>query len=209
MLKNQLKGIAIGMFAIITASAASGCGAGSNKNPSVAGVDGPTVNYVDNVLTFSMTIQSLSFDQGIRLPVPNMPNSYLEVGPNFQSNGLLISIGLAAADLKALVKVDTLDPTTLPGGRPLPGVVAGELPGVAVTVPKWDNVVFYVGPQVFGIFVPVKIPLAKYIGTFRFYDGAGDQVGNISVVGEDSSGLNSGILLLINLAGKVGSLIGV
>jgi hypothetical protein len=205
MLKNQLKFIAIGMFAVI---AATGCGKGSSQNPTVAGVSGPNVNFVDNTLTLSMTIASINFDQGIRLPIPHMPNSYLEVGPDFQSNGLLVSIGLDAGDLKALVQVDTLNPTTLPGGRPLPGVIAGQLPGIAVTVPKWDNVVFYVGPQVFGIFVPVKLPVQNYIGTFRFFDGAGDQVGNISVVGEDTSGKNSGILLLINLAGKVGSLIG-
>jgi len=200
-----MKVVAITMFAVITAS---GCGRGQNKNPAIQGVNGPNVNFINDTLTFSMTIQNLNIDQGLRLPVPHMPHSYLEVGPDFQSNGFLISIGLASADLKALAKVDTLDPTTLPGGRPLPGVIAGNLPGIAVTVPKWDNVVFYVGPKVFGIFVPVKLPIQNYVATFRFYDGAGDQVGNISVVGEDDKKLNSGILLLINLAGKVGGLIG-
>jgi hypothetical protein len=188
---------------------ATGCGKGSKKNVKIPGVSGPFVNIVDNKLTMSLTFTEIQFDEGIRLEIPKMPNSYVEVGPDFQSAGYLLSVGLDVNDIKTLTHdgFDVLDPHSLPGGRPLPGVVEGQLPGVAVQIPKLKDVVFYVGPQVFGAFVPVKLPIKTAIVTHRFYDGAGDQVGNISVVGTDAQNDNSGFLLLINLAGKVGKLL--
>jgi hypothetical protein len=197
------------ILAIALAVAATGCGKGSNKNIKIDGVDGPRVNFVDGKLTLAVVLKGLQIDYGIRIPIPKMPDSYLEVGPDFQSNGYMINIGIDPEDVKALAgdAINQLDPTALPGGRPLPGVAAGELPGMAIQVPKWHDLVFYVGASLFGVFVPVNLPWQNYIGTFRFYDGANDPIGNISVVGKDTSGANSGFLLLINLRGKVGRLI--
>ena len=186
------------------------CGKGSGKNVKIDGVIGPNVSFVDGKFTMSVVLQNVGFDGGARIPIPKMPNSYVEVGPDLQSNGLLISTGLDSKDLIALTKgkVNSLDPLTLPGGRPLPGVSTGWLPGLALEVPKWDHMVFYVGTNVFGIFVPVKLPWQNYIGTFRFYDPAGDAVGNLSIVGQDANKKNAGILLLINLQGKIAGLMG-
>src|SRR6185437_3629383 len=150
-----------------------GCGKGSNKNVQIDGVQGPNVGFVDGTLTMSVVLTQVSLNVGARVEIPNMPNSYLEIGPDFQTNGTLISIGLAAQDITKLAGGDLLDPSTLPGGRPLPGVIDGQLPAIAVTVPKLDHIVFYVGPTVFGVFVPVALPWQNYIGTFRFYDGTG------------------------------------
>jgi hypothetical protein len=49
------------------------------------------------------------------------------------------------------------------------------------------------------------IPLSQIVGTFRFYDGHGNRVGNLSVVGKDEAGKNSGLLVLIDLKGVVGN----
>jgi hypothetical protein len=187
----------------------AGCGKGSSKNVKIDGVDGPRVNFVDNKLTMAVVLKGVVLDYGVRVPIPHMENSYLEVGPDFQTNGYLINIGLDANDVKALSGngFNVLDPTQLPGGRPLPGIAAGQLPGMAIEVPKLNDLVFYAGSTVFGVFVPVKLPVKDLMATHRFYDGAGEQVGNISIVGADDAGKNSGFLLLVSLRGKVGSLI--
>jgi len=189
---------------------APACGKGSSKNVKIDGVDGPKVNFVDGKLTMAVVLQNAQIDYGMRIPLPYMPQSFLEVGPDFASNGYLINLGIDAKDVIALAKdhVKELDPMTLPGGRPLPGISEGFLPGLAVQVPKLNDLVFYVGAALFGVFIPVELPWKDYIGTFRFHDGAGDSIGNISIVGKDTEAHTSGFLLLLNLRGKVGNLIG-
>ena len=207
---NKIKSIlVIGLLALSTA-----CGSGASaKNPVIPGVVGPTVDFVNNVLTLSMTIQSLQTSVGVRVPLGgNLPNSYIEVDPDLQSNGTLVAIGIAAADLKAFVKVTTLNPQELPGGRPLPGVPAGSLPALAIQVPQLKNVTFYIGPTVFGIFVPVGFgkSLQNYMATFSFFDQSQTKIGNLSIVGQDTTGANDGVMLLIDLSAgsKVAGLIG-
>lgn len=201
----------ISVFASLTlALSISACGKGSSKNVKIDGVDGPKVNFVDGKLTMAVVLKNAQIDFGVRIPLPYMPESYLEVGPDFASNGYLINLGVDSKDVIALAKdhVNQLDPLTLPGGRPLPGIAEGFLPGLAVQVPKLNDLVFYVGAALFGVFIPVELPWKDYIGTFRFYDGAGDSIGNISIVGKDAEKNTSGFLLLLNLRGKVGNLIG-
>jgi hypothetical protein len=196
--------------ALTLALSVSACGRGSSKNVKIDGVDGPRVNYVDGKLTMAVVLKNAQIDFGVRIPLPYMPESFLEVGPDFASNGYLINLGIASKDVIALAKdhVNELDPMTLPGGRPLPGISEGFLPGLAVQVPKLNDIVFYAGAALFGVFIPVPLPWQDYIGTFRFYDGAGDSIGNISIVGRDTEANTSGFLLLLNLRGKVGNLIG-
>lgn len=203
-----------GKFKIVSIAAMlavglSACGGGKGQNVVIQGVTGPTVAYVNGDFTMSVGLANVTLDGGLRIPIPKFPNSYLEVGPDLQSNGILISVGLSATDLANIVhgNIVLLDPQSLPGGRPLPGVAQGTLPSIAVEVPKWDHMVFYVGPTVFGLFVPVKLGMQNYIGTFRFYDNSGNNVGNISLVGEDTAGKNSGFLLLIPLKGAVAQLV--
>jgi hypothetical protein len=184
---------------------ATGCGGGGGGNVKIDGVIGPKVNFIDGKFTLSTILKDVSFDGGVRLQIPKLPNSYLEVGPDFQSNGTLIAIGIDTVDLKALVGggLNLLDPHGLPGGRPLPGVLAGELPSIAVEVEKLSDLVFYFGPTVFGVFVPVKLGIKDSILSFRFNADNGQRVGNISVVGKDGNGKNSGFLLLINMQEKM------
>lgn len=191
--------------AVIASVSVLGCnGTGSASNPLIDGVEGPNVAFVNNTFTMSTVLKNVSFDGGITMTIPHTQNSYIEVGPDFQSNGTLIQVGVAVSDLKFLQNnVNLLTPNELPGGRPLPGVINGELPSIAVQVPKFDNATFYIGPQVLGIFIPVKFDVQGVTGTFRFYDAENDPIGTISIVGEDANKLNSGFLLLISLTGKV------
>jgi hypothetical protein len=187
----------------------SGCGKGSGKNIKIPGVDGPRVAFVDNKMTLWVVFQALQLDLGARFQIPHAENSFIEVGPDLQSNGTLFSIALDIADIKRLSNnsVNLLDPLTLPGGRPLPGITEGYLPGVAVQVPRWKDITFYFGGQVFGAFLPVRMGIQDIVATYRFYSDSGVRIGNLSLIGQDSSGANSGFLLLIDLSGAVGKLV--
>ena len=94
-----------------------------------------------------------------------------------------------------------MDPLTLPGGRALPGVASGTLPAIAFTIEKFHNISMYLGPEVFGVFVPVKLGLEGSILSARFYSDE-KRIGNISIVGEDENGENAGVLLMLSMAGS-------
>jgi hypothetical protein len=208
-LRGVLKASAM-LAAFASVAVLSGCGSGQRKNPVIDGIIGPNVNLIQNKFILTMTLKNVSLDGGIRVPVPKMPSSYVEIGPDFQSNGLLVGVGVDVQDLARVAgnAAEPLDPLTLPGGRALPGVAEGFLPGLAVQVPQWNRVAFYLAKTVFGVFVPVNLPWDGVAGTFRFYDGKGDRIGNLSIIGKDEYKSNSGILLLIDLKGKVGRLAG-
>lgn len=201
--------ICLAAIAIVGMSGSlAGCRKTDPRNVKIPGVDGPFVNVVDNKLLLTAVLRDVQIDYGARIPIPKMPMSYLEVGPDFASNGYLINIGLDVNDVKALTKdhIHVLDPHALPGGRPLPGVADGELPGLAVQVPRLRDTVFYFGDSILGTFINVPFPkeLKGIMATSRFYDAVGTRIGNISVVGGDENNDHSGFLLLLNLKGKVG-----
>ena len=206
--KKSLRG-GLAVLVLGVSMVATGCGSGSTKNVVIQGITGPNVSFVNNTMTMTVTLQNVNLQFGGRVSIPQAPNSYLEVGPDFQSNGTLISLGLDANDINSLTgnNAHLLNPLDLPGGRPLPGVAAGTMPGLAVQIPKWDNVTLYFGPQVFGTFVPVTLPFSNFIGSYRFYAADGTSIGTISVVGADAANKNSGFLLLVNISGKVASLL--
>ena len=103
---------------------------------------------------------------------------------------------------------DLLDPQALPGGRPLPGVPSGRLPAVAFSIEKFRNMSFYIGPQLFGIFVPIsKLDIGENnIITARFYAG-GNRAGNLSLVGADENGEYAGALLMLDLSSQTRQLL--
>lgn len=182
-----------------------GCGGGQNGglNPEIAGVKGPNVELVDGRFILSMAFTNIPITGGITIPIPKYRNSSLSLGPDFETDGMLIVLTVAVEDF-----VDVgdrgLDPQKLPGGRALPGVAAGQLPAIALRVPELLNSVLYVGPKVIGFFVPFKrLDLAGQILTFRFHDKAGVRVGNISLVGQDPNKENGGILVLINIDQRI------
>ena len=194
-----------GMCSIALALGA--CGTGSDKNPLIPGVRGPNLTFVDQKIILSATLENVQFDFGARVPIPHLGNSYVEVGPDLQSKGLMISIGADLGDITQLLKgeINQVSPQALPGGRPLPGVAAGELPALAVAIQKLDNLVVYIGPKVIGFFIPVKFPkeMNGFMVSSRFYDTEGNRIGTVSVVGPDSSNRNGGVLVLLPIEGKV------
>lgn len=178
--------------------AAVGCGKGSSRNPTVQGVKYSS-SIVDNKMLLALTLENLQLDVGIRVPIGDkMPNSYVGFEPGL-TGGTVITFAMDINDLVILTNgaVNTLPPLTLPGGRPLPGIAEGFLPGIALSVPVLKNTVFYFNKNVFGVFVPLKLQFGQLIGTFRFYDDLGNPLGIISIVGQDANAQNSGLLFLI------------
>ena len=184
--------LSIGLFG-------TSCGDGSDtRNISIPGVDGPTVTLQQDNVLISFIFEKVSLDAGLRYPIPKYPNSYIEISPDLQSGGTLMSISISLDDVFN-GELERLDPQSLPGGRALPGVAEGRLPAVAFTIEKFKGISFYLGPKIFGVFVPLKEShIGDSILTARFYS-SGSRVGNISYVGHDENEENAGILLMLDM----------
>lgn len=181
------------------------CGDGTSaQNIQIPGVNGMSVTLVQDNVLISMVFQGLQLDGGLRYNIPKYPNSYLEISPDLQSAGTLMAINVSLKDVFN-TSLQTLDPATLPGGRALPGVAGGRLPAVAFSIEKFKNMSFYLGPKLFGVFIPVKsLGIGTSIITARYYTGS-NRIGNISLVGEDANGENSGLLLMLDMSSSVKS----
>ena len=148
-----------------------------------------------------MVFENINIQGGLRYNIPKYKNSYIEIAPDLQSDGTLMAVSVSLKDIFG-DSLGQLDPQALPGGRPLPGVVNGRLPAVAFTIEKFKNMSFYLSSKVFGMFIPVKgLNIGGSIVTARFYTGK-TRTGNISLVGEDANGENSGFLLMLDMGSK-------
>lgn len=192
---RTLRALALG----VTTALAVSCG-GQPELPKIEGVAGPFFNVMDGRVLISMTLEQVEIIGGLTMPIGKLENSTVEVTPA-QEGGTLFQV---AVDLKDIELTDwgQVDPTQLPGGRPLPGIVGGQLPAIAVTVPQLADTTVYASQKVFGFFLPFKLKV-QAIATFRIVIN-GKNMGNLSLVGQDSNGENSGVLVLMNLnaAGK-------
>jgi hypothetical protein len=189
---------------ILTLGFASSCGNNSGKNIEIAGVKGPNVSLMQDSLLVSMVFENVQMDGGLRYNIPKYKYSFLEVSPDAESNGTLMMISISLQDLVG-GGLDQLDPQKLPGGRNLPGVVGGKLPAVAFSIEKFNNMSFYLGKDVFGIFVPSTVGVDGAIASFRYYV-ANKAAGTISLVGNDENGENAGILLMLNINAQAQSM---
>jgi hypothetical protein len=171
----------------------------SKTNIEIPNVKGPTVSLEDDRIVITTTFEKIQISDTARYDIPKMNYSYLTLTSDPISTGTTMTVHISLQDI--LGDVPTLDPHALPGGRPLPGVASGALPAVAFTIPKFNNMTFYAGPEVFGAFLPVNVGMDSGIVSARFYIG-GKRAGNISLVGSDENSENSGFLLMIDLKGK-------
>jgi len=187
--------------AIFTLGFATSCGKNSANNIQIAGIQGPTVALLQDNLLVSMVFENVQLDGGLRYNIPKYNYSYVEVSPDVQSNGTLMSISISLKDIMN-GGLEKLDPQKLPGGRNLPGIAGGALPAVAFSIEKFHNMSFYVGKNAFGIFVPSKVGVDGAIASFRYYISQ-KRAGTISLVGSDEKGENAGVLLMLDTSGAV------
>lgn len=179
------------------------CGKNDSSNIQIAGVKGPTVTLLQDNMMISAVFENIQMDGGLRYNIPKYKYSFLEISPDVESSGTLMQVSIS---LKDIVDggLDQLDPQKLPGGRNLPGVASGSLPAVAFSIEKFHNMSLYVGKDVFGIFLPASVGVEGAIASFRYYIGE-KAAGTISLVGADTNGENSGVLLMLNISGQVKS----
>ncbi len=176
------------------------CGNGTSaSNIQIPGVKNSAITLNNDSVLIAFVFENIQLDGGLRYNIPKYPNSYLEISPDLQSAGTLMSISIAIKDV-ANVGLQNLDPQSLPGGRALPGVASGRLPAVAFTILKFKGMSFYVGPKLFGVFIPLNnLGIGNSVITARYFVSS-TRVGNISLVGADANGENSGLLLMLDLA---------
>lgn len=176
------------------------CGSGTSaKNIAIPGVENMKVQLLQDNVLISMVVEGIQLDGGLRYNIPKYPNSYLEISPDLQSVGTLMAISVSLDDIFN-DQLQKLDPLTLPGGRALPGVAGGSLPATAFSIEKFKNMAFYLGPKVFGVFIPLKdLGIGTSIITARYYSDS-NRIGNISLVGTDENGENAGVLLLLDMS---------
>lgn len=181
------------------------CGDGTSaSNIQVPGVNKMSVTLVQDNVLISMVMEGIQLDGGLRYNIPKYPNSYLEISPDLASSGTLMAISVSLKDVFD-TSLQQLNPATLPGGRSLPGVAGGRLPAVAFSIEKFKNMGFYLGPKVFGVFIPMKdLGIGSSIITARYYTGS-NRIGNISLVGQDANGENAGILLMLDMSSSTQS----
>lgn len=181
----------------------TGCGNGGTANIQIPGVSGPTVALQGENIVIDMVFEKIMMEGTIRYAIPQVENSYVDLATDATTGGAHLSF---VVSINGLLKGygSTVDPLKLPGGRNLPGVASGSLPAVAFTIEKFKNITFYIGKDVFGFFVPFDVGFDANIASFRYYVGT-KRGGNISLVGRDADGTNSGILLLLDMNAQIQS----
>ncbi len=111
------------------------CGDNQRDNLKIEGIDGPSIALIQDQILITTVFENIQIDGGLRYVLPKFENSYVEVGPDLNSNGTLMAVSVSISDLLGDL-ADTLDPQTLPAGRALPGVSVCALPALAFTIKK-------------------------------------------------------------------------
>ena len=197
MIATKLKKLSILLLSVLSLTTfTTSCGGEGNVN--IPGVKGPNLNILEDNLIVSMVLENVEIMAGGTYKVPKYKSSYIMFNPNLEGPGSVLSFTVSLDDLFD-DDVKELDPKTLPGGRMIPGVAAGALPAVAFSVEKLKNVAFYVGPKIFGIWVPLpKMELYGFGWTSAYKIGS-RRVGSVSLFGKDENGENSGFFLALSV----------
>lgn len=142
-------------------------------------------------VTLTLPLKDLEITVGVRIPIKDLDGAFVELIPQMGNNPatVILSVPAATFDNPAF---RLRDPATLPGGRPLPRIVEGKLPAIALEIPQWRHIVFYLGLETAAIFVPTKGKDPNVQITLPISDGSGRDIGFITRVPQDNSGQNGG-----------------
>lgn len=108
-------------------------GGDGGQNPIIPGLDGPHVTISNTHVLVSTVFKDLRLNGGLRYPLPKLKDSYVELSPDLQSDGVLLSFSFSLEDILGR-DLDDLQMIGLPGGRPIPEIPGGRMPGIAFTV---------------------------------------------------------------------------
>ena len=129
------------------------CVGGGNQNPVIPGLDGPHVIISKTHVLISTVFQGLNINGGLRYPLPKLKDSYVELSPDLQSDGLLLAFSFSIEDILGR-DLDDMEMMGLPGGRQIPEIPGGRLPGIAFTVQHFTNMVFYLSDDKMALYFP-------------------------------------------------------
>ncbi len=162
----------------------------------------PKIKLPDVKLTFgdpvtlSIPLKGKEITVGVRMDIPDLTGAYVELVPQVGKNDPYVFVSVPSKEFEN-EKFRLRDPATLPGGRSLPKIVEGKLPGVSFEVPQWNNMVFYLGLEVAGVFVPTRGKEPDVNMTIPFSDNSGRQIGFVSRIPQEN-GANSGYFVSFN-----------
>lgn len=168
----------------------------------IPGVNGPKVNVQNGRILLTMELENVDLGVGATIPMPKMPNSNITVAPSFSPEGnfggTLIQVAFDTNDVEG-DDFKVVDPQLLPDGRPFPFLINGTLPAVAVNVPQAKDMTFYASENVFGFFLPIKLPEGYQISVHYRIKINGKNYGVVSLIHPDAQGEGAGIVALLTL----------
>ncbi len=181
---------------LTTALLVSACGndRSSSGDGSVDGVGGFQFSIESGSARLSVAFTGLNIDNGVRVPIFGRGESYIEIGPDFESGG---SLFVAHASLKEIFgNRKNLLKWGLPDGRPIPGIRSRYLPARVLKLPLFGNSLLYQGKDIFGIFLPVSLPLHGINISVKMRDQFGNLLGVFTAVAKAGDETSSGALFL-------------
>ena len=168
----------------------------------IPGVNGPKINIQDGKILLSIELEKIDLGTGVTLPMPKMKNSSITVGPSMSGDGTfggtLIQVAFDLKDVES-DHFKVVDPQLLPDGRPFPFLIDGTLPALAVNIPKAKNMTFYASKNVFGFFLPIKLPKEFTISVHYRIKINGKNYGIVSLIHPDQQGEGAGVVALLTL----------
>lgn len=167
------------------------------ETPKIPGIDGPKLNIVDGKILLSVGLENVELPAGATLPIPKLEHSSVTLSPRFEG-GSLIQVAFDLRDVES-DEFSVVPSQTLPDGRPFPFLVGGELPALAVNIPKVFDSTFYASNKAFGFFVPVKFPAGVNFNVPIRLKINGKNFGIFSAIGNGPDGQGSGFILLLTL----------
>src|SRR4051812_14641585 len=96
---KKWKNVLVVTLAVLTLGFASSCGNNSTSNIQIAGVQGPHVSLLQDNILISMVFENVQLDGGLRYNIPKYKYSYMEISPDLQSSGTLMSISISLKDI--------------------------------------------------------------------------------------------------------------
>jgi len=170
-------------------------GGNTGQNPVIPGLDGPHVSVSNTHLLVSTVFKDLRLNGGLRYPLPKLRDSYVELSPDLQSNGVLLAFSFSLEDILGR-DLDDMQMMGLPGGRPIPEIPGGRMPGIAFTVQHFTNMVFYLSDDKMALYFPWN----NTIPDMGFDYFVGDKkMGRFFFVSPDIFAKNAGYLLILDI----------